>query len=689
MLSKPHFVLPFALLSLPASAFNETDLFSDIPEVVSATRISQNLSEVPVSSTVITRELIQASGAINIPELLRLVPGFQVYTANYNKHAVTYHGASGEFPRDLDVRINGRPVYIPLLSTVAWNTLGISVHDVDRIEVVRGSNVPSFGSNALMGAINIITRSPVTSTEKRVNVIAGSQDTRNISSSFSNHHENLYYRASFNHEMNDGFNFQEDGERVNDANVHLVFTPTLFDSVEFSAGFSNGRMGIGQGRNLSDYQDREHRSHFQHLQWSRVTDDAHEINLQLFHNHLKLDTASLLASSILNDPGLTTLNTQLGFLAAAMGGSYPFSSSSVSDFRVPTSAENGSTDTYGAELQFIYSPSEQITVASGLGLRFEQARSYALFNTEETQEEETYFIFSNLEWQQTERLSWNAGFMSELTSITRPATSVRLATNYKLDDQITLRGAVTQAYRTPSLLEANGESAYVFPEGVPYDYISFANDELGAERLRAAELGAFWQLPQLNGYLDMKLFYENLDNGIDSWFYEGPQDLRSIAQGYRDEVRELRNTGERISRGVELQASFKPTTQDLIHLAYSYATLQGIQRRGEIQDKKPDRLYDNRVPQHTLSLLLNHKFNPTLDASLIFTYLSKVQWLDSSLDDDYRTVDFKLSKQFPVGSQQNLTTSLLIKNLLDYHYSEFQLTNDFERRLYLTLTLDF
>ncbi len=686
----PQFLLisSLSIMSSASYGYNETDLFSDIPEIVSATRISQNISEAPVSTTVITQELIQASSAIDIPELFKLVPGFQVYTPNANKYAVTYHGASGEFPRNLDIRINGRPVYIPLLSTVAWNTLGISIEDIQRIEVVRGSNVPSYGSNALMGAINIITKTPIEQTSHQLTTTVGAQGKKDVTASFSGKANDLYYRVSLGHEGNKGFDFQQDGENVNLGNLHFIFTPSLYDSIDFTAGFNNGTMGIGSGDSLREYQDREHFSHFQYLQWNHVINETHEINTQLYHNYLRLKTKSFSASELLNDPGLVNLNAQLAFLAATLGSNYPFSSSHVSDFPVFSSAENGSTQTYGAELQHTYSPNSSFTLASGLGLRYEKATSYVLLGSEDTIDEEIYFFFSNAEWKQTDRLSWNAGFMSEFSSITSPATSIRLASNYKLSNSLVLRGAITQAYRTPSLLEENNKSAYIFPEGVPYDFISFPNDDLEAEKLNAAELGLFWSLPEQNGFIDLKIFQERISNSIDSWFYDGPIDLLSIAQGFTDEVRELRNASNRKSHGFEIQASIKPSNKDLIHFAYSMTKISGIQRRGELA-RKPDRTYDDSAPRHTATLLLNHQFTDSLDSSVIFNYMSDVQWQDSSLIESYKTTDFKITKSFPTGHGQKLTTSFLVKNLFDQKYSQFQTKNIYDRRLYLTMKLNF
>lgn len=159
---------------------SESDFFVDIPEVTSATRMPQKLSEAPASMTVIDRTMIEASGLQTIPDLLRLVPGFQSYSINANTLGTTYHGASDDFPNRLEVMVDGRSVYLPLLSAVAWNTLGISLDDIERIEVVRGSNVPAQGSNAFFGSIDIITREPTAKYADAGAVVALYSDTDDI-----------------------------------------------------------------------------------------------------------------------------------------------------------------------------------------------------------------------------------------------------------------------------------------------------------------------------------------------------------------------------------------------------------------------------------------------------------------------------------------------------------------------------
>ena len=69
-------------LSPPLQA-NEDDLFFEMPVVLSASRLEQAVTEAPMAVTSIDRQIIEASGARTIPEVLRLVPGIVVgYTAN-------------------------------------------------------------------------------------------------------------------------------------------------------------------------------------------------------------------------------------------------------------------------------------------------------------------------------------------------------------------------------------------------------------------------------------------------------------------------------------------------------------------------------------------------------------------------------------------------------------------------------
>ncbi len=161
-----------------------------------------------------------------------------------------------------------------------------------------------------------------------------------------------------------------------------------------------------------------------------------------------------------------------------------------------------------------------------------------------------------------------------------------------------------------------------------------------------------------------------------------------------DEARESWNADYLRNHGLELQASLHPRPDTLLHFAYGYNEINGVQRRGQIQGEggypgKVDLLFDGRAPQHTATLLLNRQFSPSVDASLIFNYMSDVVWKDSVHSDGLKTVDAKLTHTLPIGDKKQLTSSILIKNIFNEQYSEFQEKNNFERRLYLLLSMDF
>ncbi|MGA7791585.1 MAG: TonB-dependent receptor [Candidatus Acidiferrales bacterium] len=171
------FVLSFALLSgiafgqssqptsqPAAQPVGQRDL-SEVPiedlmniEVTSVSKKEQKMSQAAAAIFVITQEDIRRSGAANIPDLLRMVPGLDVSQINANSWAVSARGFNQQFTNKLLVLIDGRAVYTPLLGGVNWDTQVVPLEDIDRIEVIRGPGATIWGANAVNGVINIVTR---------------------------------------------------------------------------------------------------------------------------------------------------------------------------------------------------------------------------------------------------------------------------------------------------------------------------------------------------------------------------------------------------------------------------------------------------------------------------------------------------------------------------------------------------
>jgi iron complex outermembrane recepter protein len=127
--------------------------------VTTAARRAQRLGDVASAVYVLTADDIKRSGARTIPDALRLVPGMQVAQIDANKWAVSARGFNSRFSNKLLVLMDGRTIYTPLFSGVIWDLNHYVPGDIERIEVIRGPGASLWGSNAVNGVINIITKS--------------------------------------------------------------------------------------------------------------------------------------------------------------------------------------------------------------------------------------------------------------------------------------------------------------------------------------------------------------------------------------------------------------------------------------------------------------------------------------------------------------------------------------------------
>jgi iron complex outermembrane receptor protein len=132
-------------------------------EVTSATKQPQKLSTAATSIYVISHDDIIRSGALTIPEILRLAPNLFVAEVSPGQYVITARGLSGNlgdqnYANKLLVLVDGRSVYSPLFEGVYWDTLDMLPEDIERIEVISGPGGALWGANAVNGVINIITR---------------------------------------------------------------------------------------------------------------------------------------------------------------------------------------------------------------------------------------------------------------------------------------------------------------------------------------------------------------------------------------------------------------------------------------------------------------------------------------------------------------------------------------------------
>jgi len=127
-------------------------------QVTTVSKKEQTLRTAGAAVFVITQEDIRESGATNIPDLLRMVPGVNVARMSTNTWAISIRGFNDSFANKVLVLIDGRSVYNPISSGVSWDQQDVPLEDIERIEVIRGPGGTVWGANAMNGVINIITK---------------------------------------------------------------------------------------------------------------------------------------------------------------------------------------------------------------------------------------------------------------------------------------------------------------------------------------------------------------------------------------------------------------------------------------------------------------------------------------------------------------------------------------------------
>src|SRR5580700_9283703 len=145
-------------------------------QVTSVSKKEQSLSKAAGSIYVITQVDIRQSGATNVPDLLRMVPGVDVARINANTWAISIRGFNNRYSAKVLVLVDGRSVYSPSNSGVYWDQQTMPLENLDRIEVIRGAGGTVWGANAMNGVINIITKSAKDTRGGLITAEAGSQD---------------------------------------------------------------------------------------------------------------------------------------------------------------------------------------------------------------------------------------------------------------------------------------------------------------------------------------------------------------------------------------------------------------------------------------------------------------------------------------------------------------------------------
>ena len=155
------------LVTLTASATEVDELFSlslqelSQVEITGATLTSENIDTVPAAVSVYTYETINRMGFDSLHELMAVVPGFQSYRSNVGSFYYPYSARGRRIntsSAEVLVMVDGQRLEEPGTSGAAQIIPQLSLLNVERVEFIRGPGAALYGSNAMLGVINIITR---------------------------------------------------------------------------------------------------------------------------------------------------------------------------------------------------------------------------------------------------------------------------------------------------------------------------------------------------------------------------------------------------------------------------------------------------------------------------------------------------------------------------------------------------
>ena len=161
---------------LPATGAENGDAFSFFDEesrVITSSRRAQRITESPSAISVITAEDIRLMGARSVAEALNLIPGVDLRFNNQNAFGGGIRGAEQSYANKIILMIDGRNWTVDAYTVPALDELPVTLEDISRIEVLRGAGSSLYGSGAMFGVINIITKRAAEAQGAYINAVAG------------------------------------------------------------------------------------------------------------------------------------------------------------------------------------------------------------------------------------------------------------------------------------------------------------------------------------------------------------------------------------------------------------------------------------------------------------------------------------------------------------------------------------
>ena len=651
-------LLFFLIYATPSIATLERD-FTELSleelmnmEITSVSKKTEKLGNATAAVFVITGKDIRRSGATSIPEALRMVPGIHVAHIDANKWAITSRGFNGQFANKLLVLIDGRSVYTPLFSGVYWDAQDTLIEDVDRIEVIRGPGATLWGSNAVNGVINIITKPAKETLGGLFTAGAGTEEKGFSAIRYgAKAGDSMYYRVYSKY-------FDRDG------GVNLLGDDTPDDWYASQGGMR--------------------------IDWDLSGNNA--LTLQSDYYKGKSGTETVLSTT---DPPYTqTFAEDVPISGGNILGRWQHTFSSTSAFIFKAyydrtdraySLLSESMDTFDVDFQYRFALGESQNLIWGIGYRVILAdigNSTVISFNPETRTDNIFSFFLQDEITLIrDRFSLLIGSKFEKNDYSGVEVQPNLRCLWTPNADQSLWTSVSRAVRIPSMADYD----ICINLGPPPVVSALTGSrEFESEKLIACEMG-YRLKPDRTFSIDMALFYNRY------------KDLKAVEQGtpfqkgfppYLVIPLIYVNTMEGYSYGTELVLDWRPRSRWHFQAAYSYLRVE-LQNETLPVDTQAD-IIEGASPRHQFSLRSMTDLTDEVQLDLWLRYVDQLP-SQSRVIQDIFTMDVRLGWK-PI---KKMEISIVAQNLLNSSHSEFRsetlafLATEVQRGVYVKLTWNF
>jgi outer membrane receptor for ferrienterochelin and colicins len=632
--------------------------------IITGTRTERSIATLPLPTQIITGESIKKSGLSRLNEIIQEQTGLITVPDFGGGEGIQMQGLDATY---VMILIDGQPLFGRSAGTLDLSR--ISVNNIERIEIVKGASSCLYGSEALAGVVNIITKkSKITEKLKgNINYKLATFNTHDVSSTLEYGKKKVGVEVFFNYFKTNGYNLSE-SDFLQTVEPYYNFTIQPKIKINFSDKINllvNSRV-YNQNQDYKSEIGTE-----KYIGESKINEWNNSILLnQTVSDKFKL-VYDLYATNYKSHEYLNDQNNQ------------PFDESKFNQWY------------YRPEIRSHYNLGKN-TLSIGIGLNNETLnRTY--FENKATLNSE--YVFGQFEWFVKEKWNILAGFRYDNHHQYQSQFSPKIGVNYKWNDNFSLKTSIGYGYKAPDLRQlyfdfTNSSVGYtVLGYNVAEEKLALLQSQgqilftngftfsnpLEPESSVNSNFGGYYKKNNLS--FDYNFFYNTIKNLIDT---------RAIAQKTNGQnVFSYFNIDKIFTYGLELNTTYKSNSNFSISAGYQYLiakdqTIVEKIERGEVFARDPITLSSFKLKpsdyfglynrsKHTANIKINYliPFIKTYVNARVF-YKSKYGIFDTNnnniLDkyDDfvkgYFLTNIALNKDF----KYNFSLQVGINNLLDY-----------------------